>query len=520
MDQLEWINIFIPDRLTNMVGNDDDDDDIMDGLLFGHYERSIDGHGFNVSITAVTRKSKSLDRQSIKTNDVIDNLVCLGRMNLLNHDCSDTGHMNGKKISFCSIYMELNLLYKTDSNNDNENDNHESLPFDLKSIRIMGKPFTNRDKVSFILYDTYRLMRCQSFDIYRPGNRIEFLSFVLRSLYDTSIVYENKKQIKYENSLNDYMIESQLSTTFIYHYAQAKRLNRSAICDERFDNCEQKTLRSPYLILYLFWLFDLMDMITFHKSLFIAQLKFRLLQIRYIWNLMKQSPSKQSLSLGNLLFAIIFDHILGILATWLIFKYTNQSHLMQLVDTNVGLLVNKINNMLVLLQSMPAGLKLNQPFNDAISQVMFYHIYLWQNYMLIFQSLFPAIMIFAFYFGIFGITFTISLLCDLFNMITIHIYCFYGYTSRVYNFQSAGIISLWRLFRGKKYNPLRDRIDSYSYENVHLFIGTILFTVFIFLLPTVLMYYVVMLIFRLITIAIKQSQYLSILYGYGLSIRK
>lgn len=99
-----------------------------------------------------------------------------------------------------------------------------------------------------------------------------------------------------------------------------------------------------------------------------------------------------------------------------------------------------------------------------------------------------------------------SLLSDLFKMITVHIFLFYGYTSRVYNFQTAGIISLWRLFRGKKYNPLRDRIDSYSYENVHLFIGTILFTVFIFLLPTVLMYYVVMLIFQLIIIAIKQCK--------------
>ena len=26
--------------------------------------------------------------------------------------------------------------------------------------------------------------------------------------------------------------------------------------------------------------------------------------------------------------------------------------------------------------------------------------------------------------------------------------------------QTSGLLSLWRLFRGKKYNPLRDRVDS------------------------------------------------------------
>ena len=82
------------------------------------------------------------------------------------------GHQHGSQTPTNSInhnhhldQMELWNLKNRD------NDNHESLPFDLKSIRIMGKPFTNRDKVSFILYDIYRLMRCQSFDIYRPGNR-------------------------------------------------------------------------------------------------------------------------------------------------------------------------------------------------------------------------------------------------------------------------------------------------------------------------------------------------------------
>ena len=51
--------------------------------------------------------------------------------------------------------------------------------------------------------------------------------------------------------------------------------------------------------------------------------------------------------------------------------------------------------------------------------------------------------------------------------------------------------SLWRLFRGKKWNVLRKRVDSASFDVDQLFVGTLLFTVLLFLLPTVALYYVV-----------------------------
>lgn len=50
---------------------------------------------------------------------------------------------------------------------------------------------------------------------------------------------------------------------------------------------------------------------------------------------------------------------------------------------------------------------------------------------------------------------------------------------------------MWRLFIGRKYNPLRQRVDSCDYAQNQLFIGTLGFTVLLFLLPTTLMYYTV-----------------------------
>lgn len=96
---------------------------------------------------------------------------------------------------------------------------------------------------------------------------------------------------------------------------------------------------------------------------------------------------------------------------------------------------------------------------------------------------------------------------DLFSLFTLHIYCFYGYASLLLRYQLDGIAALWRLFRGKKWNQLLSRVDSYSYDNEQLFIGTILFTILLFLLPTVIMYYVVFVVLRILTLAVKESKF-------------
>jgi hypothetical protein len=48
---------------------------------------------------------------------------------------------------------------------------------------------------------------------------------------------------------------------------------------------------------------------------------------------------------------------------------------------------------------------------------------------------------------------------------------------------------IWCAGKGKRWNALRDRVDSYDYDLDQLFLGTLLFTISLFLLPTVLTYY-------------------------------
>jgi len=98
---------------------------------------------------------------------------------------------------------------------------------------------------------------------------------------------------------------------------------------------------------------------------------------------------------------------------------------------------------------------------------------------------------------------TLALFSDLLSVLTIHIYSFYVASARTYHWKWTIIISLFHLFRGKKHNVLRNRIDSCDYDLDQLLLGTILFTLLFFLLPTVLVFYFTFASARMAIISLK-----------------
>jgi phosphatidylinositol glycan class Q protein len=109
----------------------------------------------------------------------------------------------------------------------------------------------------------------------------------------------------------------------------------------------------------------------------------------------------------------------------------------------------------------------------------------------------------------FGATFFCCIVSDILHIATAHLRFAELLVAQVYRWEMANLYSLWNLFRGelsrfdsfrnlgakdefftgKRWNALRDRVDSYDYELDQLFLGTLLFTISLFLLPTVLTYY-------------------------------
>lgn len=89
-----------------------------------------------------------------------------------------------------------------------------------------------------------------------------------------------------------------------------------------------------------------------------------------------------------------------------------------------------------------------------------------------------------------GASMSIAMFSDLLSTLTFHISTFYITSACIFHWQLTIITSLFHLFRGRKRNVLRNRIDYCDYDLDQLLLGTILFTLLFFLLPTVVVFYV------------------------------
>ncbi|KAK1230583.1 pig-Q [Marasmius sp. AFHP31] len=162
------------------------------------------------------------------------------------------------------------------------------------------------------------------------------------------------------------------------------------------------------------------------------------------------------------------------------------------------------------LDSWPAGLKLNTELSWFYSYTFIDLVAMWGS---VLNRIFLHLPIVIYVFGLIssfggilgGMTMAISLFCDLLTVFTAHIYVCYVITNAVYARVLRTVGSLWNLFRGKRYNVLRNRTDSWEYDVDQLLFGTILFTLLAFLFPTVLVYYLLFALMRLGTILIQAS---------------
>lgn len=86
--------------------------------------------------------------------------------------------------------------------------------------------------------------------------------------------------------------------------------------------------------------------------------------------------------------------------------------------------------------------------------------------------------------GFLGFTFILTMAADALNMLTVHMFYLYMVFAKLHYIQMSLLKSLWNLFRGKKHNVLRERVDSADYSVLQLLLGTVLFCVVMLLAPT------------------------------------
>ncbi|XP_035824105.1 phosphatidylinositol N-acetylglucosaminyltransferase subunit Q [Aplysia californica] len=160
----------------------------------------------------------------------------------------------------------------------------------------------------------------------------------------------------------------------------------------------------------------------------------------------------------------------------------------------------KLGQLVKALMGAPAGLKLNAHLTKTMGLFFQYHIFLWTGYLTVLRSVMPTLIWYSSWVGVLGASCQLCLVSDMLSTLTLHIYCFYVYAARMFHLQMYALGSFWRLFRGKKWNALRSRVDSATYNTDQLFVGTLLFTVLLFLLPTTALYYAVFTVLRILVL--------------------
>jgi phosphatidylinositol N-acetylglucosaminyltransferase subunit Q len=165
--------------------------------------------------------------------------------------------------------------------------------------------------------------------------------------------------------------------------------------------------------------------------------------------------------------------------------------------------VEALHDSIEWLMGWPAGLKLNKELALFLGDLFLWVIEYWTSCIDLLQPILPQIVLFIGFSSFAGASMPISLFSDLLSMLTIHIYSFYLASARIFHWQLTILLSLFQLFRGKKYNVLRNRVDSCDYDLDQLLVGTILFTLLSFLLPTVVVFYLNFAVARMAIIMLK-----------------
>ncbi|KAL1884111.1 hypothetical protein VTK73DRAFT_6780 [Phialemonium thermophilum] len=165
--------------------------------------------------------------------------------------------------------------------------------------------------------------------------------------------------------------------------------------------------------------------------------------------------------------------------------------------------VDALQSSISWLMGWPAGLKLNNELAAFLGDLFLWVIDYWANCIDLLRPVMPHIIQFVGFSSFAGASMPIALLSDMLSVLTVHIYSFYLASARIFHWQLNILVSLFHLFRGKKHNVLRNRIDSCDYDLDQLLVGTILFTLLSFLLPTVIVFYLNFAVARMAIISLK-----------------
>lgn len=246
----------------------------------------------------------------------------------------------------------------------------------------------------------------------------------------------------------------------------------------------------------------------YERNLFYQQLNFKYVLALYlhsmVWKVRNQKRARIVLTLS---FLVIYslDFIIGIILLLVVIQNPSiKVRLGQILSLYTKTILEWSREYLVWLMGVPWGIKLNAPLSQFLGMRYIFILDLWKTFYLEFSSLSLSVFIdFLFILLPFGVTLSITALHDFLKFLNLCLICFYIISNRIFTLQVSALKSFGRLFMGKKWNVLRNRVDSCQYDITQLLVGTIIFTILLFLLPTVAMYMLVFLYLRVIQFSVQ-----------------
>ncbi|KAK9097858.1 hypothetical protein Syun_024903 [Stephania yunnanensis] len=175
------------------------------------------------------------------------------------------------------------------------------------------------------------------------------------------------------------------------------------------------------------------------------------------------------------------------------------------------------NNLLragcVWLMGVPAGFKLNTELAETLGMISLNAIQIWSTLGFFVGFIFRIYIKMLALSGIMlGLTTSAALVRDTITIATLHVSTLHRWISLLYSLQIQALAALWRLFKGRKWNPLRQRFDSYDYNVEQHVVGSLLFTPLLLLLPTTSVFYIYF------TILDTTTSFISILIEVAISV--
>ncbi len=192
------------------------------------------------------------------------------------------------------------------------------------------------------------------------------------------------------------------------------------------------------------------------------------------------------------IFAIGIDILVGLVIGFILFQFSKRSDfVLELLHYGGHVLhMDVLTDSTKWLMGVPAGMKLNTALTEWIGTIVLAVLDLWNLVTTQVAALEPTIVLLIGACGVMGISIVLAVLVDMVHCFTVHILLIYSVFASVHAFMLSVINSLWHLFRGRKRNILRNRVDTLDFSMEQLLLGTILFTILVFLFPTFAVYYV------------------------------